>query len=222
MEKMTRSRRKSNNVDTDFMEPERVKVPQPQRISASRLGMVATAHFEATRAGVSILEAGGNAMDAAVGAAFALGVCEPQASGLGGQTMMLLHVAETGQTLALDGSSRAPNRAVMESLLEKSTRLLGYGATTVPSTPATLAYVLDRYGTLSLKHALKPAIDLAENGFQITQLQRKLQKRELANFKKGNAASLFLRGGDKPYTVGRLFKQPVLAKTLERLAEGRD
>jgi gamma-glutamyltranspeptidase/glutathione hydrolase len=66
---------------------------------------------------------------------------------------------------------------------------------------------------------LKPAIDLAENGFQITELQRRLQKRELANFKKGNAAPLFLRGGDKPYTVGRLFKQPVLAKTLERLAE---
>ena len=216
---MTDSGRKSKTIDTDFMEPARVKIPQPQRIAASRHGMVATAHFAATKAGIEMLEAGGNAMDAAVGAAFALGVCEPQASGLGGQTMMLLHTAETGQTVAMDGSSRAPNRAVMEAISKKSSRLLGYQATTVPSTPATLGYVLDRYGTLSLEQVLKPAINLAENGVQITELQRKLQKRELRNLQKGNASGLFLRGGDKPYSVGRVFKQPVLAKTLNRLAE---
>jgi len=216
---MTNSERKSKAVDTDFMEPARVKIPQPQRIAASRSGMIATAHFAATKSGVEILEAGGNAMDAAVAAAFALGVCEPQASGLGGQTMMLLHVAKTGQTVAIDGSSRVPNRAVMESLSKKSSRLLGYQATTIPSTPATLSYVLDRYGSLSLEKALKPATSLAENGVQVTELQRKLQKRELRNFKKGNAGDFFLRGGDKPYTVGGIFKQPVLAKTLARLAQ---
>ena len=215
---MTETRRKSKTVDTDFMEPARVKVPQPQRIAASRHGMVATAHFAATKAGVKMLEIGGNAMDAAVAAAFALGVCEPQASGLGGQTMMLLHMAEAGQTVSIDGSSRAPNRAVIEAS-NKSSRLLGYCATTVPSTPATLGYGLDRYGTLNLEQILKPAMDLAENGVQITELQRRLQKRELRNFKKGNAGSFFLRGGDKPYTVGRMFKQPVLAKTLARLAQ---
>ena len=218
MEKMTELQKKSKTADTDFMEPARVKVPQPQRISANRNGMVATAHFGATRAGVTILEAGGNAMDAAVAAAFALGVCEPQASGLGGQTMMVHHVAETGQTVAIDGSSRAPNRAVIEAS-DKSSRLLGYGATTVPSTPATLGYVLGRYGTLSLEQVLKPAIDLAEKGVQVTELQRRLQQRELRNFKKGNAGGFFLRGGDKPYTVGSVFKQPVLAKTYIRLAE---
>lgn len=215
---MTDSRRKSTTFDTDFLEPARVKVPQPQRIAASRHGMVATAHFAATNAGAAMLNAGGNAVDAAVAGAFALGVCEPQASGLGGQTMMLLHMAETGQTVAVDGSSRAPNRAVMEALADKPSRLLGYRATTVPSTPATLGYVLDRYGTLSLEQTLKPAMDLAENGVQITELQRRLQKRELKNFKKGNAGFFFLREGDKPYTVGRIFKQPVLAKTLKRLA----
>jgi len=216
---MTDSGSKSRTIDTDFMEPARVKVPQPQRIAASRHGMVATAHFAATKAGIEILEAGGNAMDAAVAAAFALGVCEPQASGLGGQTMLVLHAAETGQTVAVDGSSRVPNRAVMEAISNKSSRLLGYQATTVPSTPATLGYVLDRYGTLSLEQILKPAVDLAENGVQITELQQKLQKRELRNFQKGNAAGFFLRGGEKPYSVGRVFKQPVLAKTLNRLAE---
>ncbi|MDX1778856.1 MAG: gamma-glutamyltransferase, partial [Thermodesulfobacteriota bacterium] len=70
--------------------------------------MVATAHFRATEVGVSILKQGGNAVDAAVASAFALGVCEPQASGLGGQTMMLLHSANADKTIAVDGSSRAP------------------------------------------------------------------------------------------------------------------
>ena len=72
-------------VDTEYIEPTRVKIPQPQRISVSSQGMVSTSHYLATKAGASMLTAGGNAVDAAVAAAFALGVCEPHASGLGGQ-----------------------------------------------------------------------------------------------------------------------------------------
>ena len=101
---------KKIDVDTEFFEPAEVRISEPQRIATSTRGMVSTAHFRATDIGVTILEQGGNAIDAAVAAAFALGVCEPQASGLGGQTMMLIHNAETGKTIALDGSSRAPNR----------------------------------------------------------------------------------------------------------------
>ena len=106
--------KKRTTLDTDFIEPEAVVIPEPQRIAASSEGMVATAHYRATEVGALILKQGGNAIDAAVAAAFALGVCEPQASGLGGQTMMLMHIEEEGKTIALDGSSRAPNRAVKE------------------------------------------------------------------------------------------------------------
>jgi len=91
-------------------------LPEPQRISASSRGMVSTQHWEATAAGVAQLAAGGNAIDAAVAAAFALGVCEPAASGLGGQTMMLVRMAGSSRTVALDGSSRAPNRASLDAL----------------------------------------------------------------------------------------------------------
>jgi len=130
-------------------------------------------------------------MDAAVAAAFALGVCEPQASGLGGQTMMLVYTAKTGSTVALDGSSRAPNRAVMEAVPEKRFRLHGYKASTVPSTPATLGYALERFGTFNLPVILEPVIELAENGYQITELQRRLQGRELKNFRKGMLGPFF-------------------------------
>jgi gamma-glutamyltranspeptidase/glutathione hydrolase len=214
---MTKSIRKE--VDTDLIEPTKVKIPQPQRISVSKFGMVSTAHYLATKIGAQILEVGGNAMDAAVASAFALGVCEPQASGLGGQTMALLFLADEEKVIALDGSSRAPNRALNENFKDKAFRRFGHAAATVPSTPATLAYILERYGTLNLAGVLEHSIALAENGYPITQLQHRLQVRELKNLKKGNAGQIFLRDGDKSFSVGHVFTQPILAKTLGRLAK---
>jgi gamma-glutamyltranspeptidase/glutathione hydrolase len=214
---MTKLNRK--DIDTDFIEPTKVKIPQPQRISVSKFGMVSTAHYLATKVGAKVLEEGGNAIDAAVASAFALGVCEPQASGLGGQTMMLLFLADEEKVIALDGSSRAPNRALNENFNDKPMRRYGYSASTVPSTPATLAYSQERYGTWKLADVLAHSIALAENGYPITELQHRLQTRELKNFKKGNAGQVFLRDGDKPYSIGQVFTQPALAKTLTRLAK---
>lgn len=211
--------KKKTDMDTEFFEPAEIRLPEPQRIAASRHGMVSTAHFRATEVGVSILEEGGNAIDAAVAAAFALGICEPQASGLGGQTMMLLHSVKTDRTIALDGSSRAPNRAVIDFFAEKSSRIGGYSAATVPSTPATLAYVLERYGTFKLAQALEPAIYLAREGYEISALQNRLQRRELKSLKKRGAGSHFLRNGERPFPVGTIFKQPALAETLQLLAQ---
>lgn len=213
------TKRIREEIDTEALEPARVKIPQPQRVSVSRAGMISTAHFSATRIGRDVLESGGNAVDAAVAAAFALGVCEPQASGLGGQTMLLIHLEGENRTLAIDGSSRAPNRALAESLKSRSDRVHGYQATTVPSTPAVLDYVLKRFGSCSLSEMIAPAADLAESGYPITALQHRLQTRERKNFALGNAGNVFLRAPGKPYSVGHIFKQPDLAATLRRLAE---
>lgn len=191
---------------------------EPQRIAASPRGVTATQHFEATRAGTEILAAGGNAIDAAVAAAFALGVVEPAGSGLGGQTMALVHIAEARKTIALDGSSRAPSRVTPEVLTKKKSRLRGHLATTVPSTPAALAYLSKTWGTLPLSRCLEPAIRLAEDGYRVTALQHRLQVREEKNWKDGNAREFFLKDG-RPYEVGEIFRQPVLAKTLRRIAE---
>ena len=211
--------KKKKDFDTEFIEPVAAHVPEPQRIAASHYGMISTAHFRATEIGVQMLDQGGNAIDAAVAAGFALGVCEPQSSGLGGQSMMIMHTGENGETIALDGSSRAPNRAVTELFSEKSTRISGYTAATVPSTPATLAYALEKYGTLSLSQILTPVISLARKGYEITTLQHEIQRRELKALKRRNAGTFFLREGERPYPVGSIFKQPLLADTLQQLAD---
>ena len=211
--------KRKNSIDTTFIDPEKVIIPQPQRVAASKSGMVSSAHYRATEAGAQILAEGGNAIDAAVATAFALGVCEPHASGLGGQTMMMIHLSDPGRTFALDGSSHAPNRAVKEIFDGKPSRFSGHAATTVPGTPAALGYVLKTYGTLPLKNVLEPSIQLEREGYQITALQQRLQRREIKSLKKGNAGSFFLNGGEKACKAGTIFKQPLLAETLQRMAD---
>jgi gamma-glutamyltranspeptidase/glutathione hydrolase len=205
-------------IDTDLLELGQRNLVRPQKVAVSKGGMVSTAHFVATAAGAEMLAAGGNAMDAAVSAAFTLGVCEPAASGLGGQTMMLVHLAEPRRTFALDGSSRAPNRAAPDSLT-KADRRRGYRATTVPSTPAVLEYALKHYGKLSLAQVLEPARRAAADGYEVSWLQYLLTRRELKHLKASSGAQFFLRDGTRAYTAGSVFRQPVLAETLQRLAE---
>jgi gamma-glutamyltranspeptidase/glutathione hydrolase len=132
--------------------------------------------------------------------------------------MMLAYLAGTGRTFALDGSSRAPNRANPEVILSAADRRRGYRSCTVPSTPATLDYARRQYGKLRLGQVLQPAIRLAEEGFDVSLLQYALTRRERKLLRAGTAAPFFLREGTRPYPTGSLFRQPVLAETLKRLA----
>jgi len=204
--------------DADTVDPGLVALPTPQRLAASGTGMVASAHWLATEAGVEMLEDGGNAFDAAVATAFALGVCEPAASGLGGQSMLLVYRADDRRVIALDGSSRAPHR-VPPGEVPHEELFRGYRATTVPSTPAVLGYVLQQYGTFPLRRILEPAIRLARAGFPVSQLQHNLMRREFQHLLAGTAARFFLRDGERVHEVGEPLVQPVLARTLVRLAE---
>jgi gamma-glutamyltranspeptidase/glutathione hydrolase len=181
-------------------------------------GMVATAAPEATEAGVEMLRKGGNAVDAAVAAAVALGVCESQASGLGGQTMMLIYTGE--KVIAVDGSSRSPSLAHVNAIYKRD-RSKGYRATTVPSTPAVLWYVHNRYGTLPWQQVLEPAVQLAQEGCKITPLQQHLQQRELESFhdvESKSGVKYFLKDG-QPYEAGDIFKQPDLAELLKKISQ---
>jgi len=204
-------------IDTELLEPREQPRRHPQRLAASAGGMVAAQHHRATEAGAEILTVGGNAFDAAVAAAFALGVCEPQASGLGGQTMALFHDAGSGRTVALDGSSRAPHRATAETLTREARRR-GHRATTVPSTPAVLRYLLERYGRLKLREVLAPAIRLAEEGFEVSPLLHALMRREASKLREDSGGVFFLRDARRVFPVGSVLRQPVLADTLRALA----
>lgn len=195
--------------------PRALKLPAPQRLAWSRKGMVSSAHYRATEAGARILASGGNAVDAAVATALALCVCEPWASGLGGQTMAILRAG--GRTVALDGSSHAPNRATPAGLA-KGERLRGHRASTVPTTPATLGWLARRHARLPWAELVAPAIELARDGFQITELLHRLLTRDRDEIRAGSAAPVLLTDGSRVPRVGSTWKQPALARTLERLA----
>lgn len=188
------------------------------KYAAGRGGMVSSAFPEASRAGAEILREGGNAVDAACATAFALCVCEPQASGIGGQSLAIMHLND--KTIAIDGSSVAPSLAHI-SRFESGQRASGYRATTVPSTPAVLAYMNFRHGKLPLRRVLEPAIRIAREGYRITELQSFLQRRDKHLFERvssGSGMRAFYKEGGEPYAPGDLFRQPELAAVLEAIA----
>jgi gamma-glutamyltranspeptidase/glutathione hydrolase len=186
--------------------------------SRSGEGMVATAHYLATAAGVEALRLGGNAVDAAVTASLALGVCEPAGSGLGGMAMMMVHLADQGRTFLIPGPCRAPRGATPDTV-GQSGRYRGYRSVAVPANPSVLGHALDQYGTLRRGDVFGPAIRLAEEGFPITRLQHTLIGKYRKALSEGSAARLFLKPGGDPIPAGHVLRRPVLARTLRRLEE---
>lgn len=180
-------------------------------------GMVVTAHYLATAAGVEILERGGNAIDAAIAVSLALGVCEPAGSGLGGMTMMIIHEASSGRTFVVQGPCRAPRSATPDKV-SQSSRYHGFAAVAVPASAAVLGHVLKQYGTMSLDELIAPAILLAEEGVPVTRLQNRLTHRHLKALQKRSAAQFILDEAGRPRSTGTPLRQPVLGRTLRRLA----
>ena len=196
----------------------------PAELQASEVrsayGMVVSGIPEASRAGATILEQGGNAVDAAVAMAFAIGVVDPLNAGLGGQCYLLVHLHD-GRDIAIDGSAPVPLRVVPKELkvLKESGVLYGYEFATTPATPAALAYTLKRFGTMSLAQVLVPAIELAEYGHQIKPTVLCVVDEFLARLREnGFLASVFLRDGSDPWPPGHVYCQPALAETFRRLA----
>jgi len=141
-------------------------------LARSDFGMVATGSPEATDAGVKILEMGGNAIDAAVAAALMLGVSDPDASGLGGMTYMVVRLAD-GRTVAIDGTAptpRAVDPARLQELKEDGA-LAGHEMAAVPTTLAVLDYARVRYGTMGMAELIQPSIEVAQSGFRVSPLQ---------------------------------------------------
>ena len=188
-------------------------------------GMVASQEATATRIGVDILKRGGNAIDAGVAVGFALAVTLPRAGALGGGGFMMVHHAETGETVAIDYREMAPAAAHRDMYLdaagEVDTQLARYThhAAGVPGAVAGLAHVLDRYGTLPLAEVLAPAIRLAERGILVTQdLSGSLESRRERLQRWPATAAIFYHEDGRPYRPGERLIQVDLAWSLRQIA----
>ena len=181
-------------------------------------GIVSSAHYLATKAGIDMLSMGGNAVDAAVAVSLALGVVEPAGSGLGGNTMAMIHLGKTGRTFVLEGPCRAPVRATPE-LVAKHPRKSGYKAVAVPTNPAVLGYLSQHYGTMPLTDIFATAIRLAEEGYPVSSLHHNLALEYCKSLRKKNGALFMLDSDKNPPPPGYWFRQPVLARTLKILSK---
>ncbi len=190
---------------------------------------IATAHPTATAAGREVLEAGGNAFDAAVAITAALAVVEPYSSGLGGGGFYLLHEVASGRDVMLDARERAPGQASREMYLDDQGNpqpdlsIDGALAAGIPGIPAALDHLAADYGVLPLSSSLDPAIRAARSGFEVTEMYRRLAGfREEVLASDPGSRTIFLDDGELP-ALGHVIRQPDLAETLERIAlEGRD
>lgn len=187
---------------------------------------IASAHPLATAAGLEMLEAGGNAFDAAVAVAAALAVVEPYGSGLGGGGFFLLHDAASGRETFVDARETAPLSAVAEMYqnakgeVVRDWALNGPLAAAIPGTPAALVHLNARHGRLPLATTLAPAIRLARDGFPVDERYRQMTRQRIDSLRRFAVSSrIFLFNGDVP-ALGTLVRQPELAATLEVLVQG--
>ncbi|MGW1172637.1 gamma-glutamyltransferase [Kitasatospora sp. NPDC002543] len=188
-------------------------------------GAVATVDADATAAGIEVLRKGGNAVDAAVAAAAALGVTEPYSSGIGGGGYFVYYDHATGRVHTIDGRETAGRTADTGLFLEDGKPLAFADAVTsglsvgVPGTPATWDAALRRWGTRSLAQNLEPAERIADGGFVVDDTFRNQTADNYARFKDFPAtAKLYLPNG-KPPETGSVLRNPDLAATYRLLAK---
>lgn len=192
---------------------------------AFRQGVVAVSQPLAAEAGAKILEGKGNAIDAVAAIQFALEVTEPQFSGIGGGGFMMIHLAKTGETFALDCREKAPAAATPDMFMKNATTPMAFSdASTsgisvgVPGTLGCVATALEHWGTISLSDALQPGIKLAAEGFHVN----KFLAADSASFRTAlqpETKAVFRRPDGSPLQEGDLLVQPVLAKTFQLIAK---
>jgi gamma-glutamyltranspeptidase/glutathione hydrolase len=195
------------------------------RPAHAQKAMVASIHSLATDAGVEMMHQGGNAIDAAVATGFALAVVHPQAGNIGGGGFMLIRMAD-GKLHFLDYREKAPAAATVDMYWDKQGNVVpglstvGYKAIGVPGSVAGMVLAEKKWGKLGLAKVMVPAIRLARDGFLLDwEYARDFQSKHLSEFPESKR--MFQRDGSY-YQAGEVFKQPELARTLERIAANPD
>ena len=211
-------------LTTGVAAPAIAATPTPKSPVASGFGgAVASIDADATAIGTKVLRDGGNAVDAAVAVAAALGVTDPFSAGVGGGGFFVFYDASTGRVHTLDGRETAPKAADENLFVENGKPLPFNDAVTsglsigVPGTPATWTEALRKWGTRSLAKTLKPAENLARTGFVVDQTFQTQIANNAARFAAfPSTRSLYLPGGGPP-APGTVFKNPDLADTYAEL-----
>jgi len=186
-------------------------------------GMVVSAHRLASQAGVDVLKSGGNAIDAAVATGLALAVTHPAAGNIGGGGFMVIALRD-GRVTTVDFRETAPAAARVGMYLGPDGHLLknanheGFRAVGIPGTVAGFDFALKKYGTRSWRDLTPPAISLARNGFPLsTTMAGDFAQLRADWLRNPAAAAVFLQRDGSPYRTGQIWKQPDLARTLERI-----
>jgi len=210
--------------DATLVAPERPSGWIDKAPVTARRFLVATANPLATRAGVEILKAGGNAIDAAIAAQLVLGLVEPQSSGLGGGAFLLYHDAKSHELIAYDARETAPLAAQPDRFLDAHGKPLRFGdavvggrSVGVPGTVALLDLVDRRHGRLPWPRLFDRAIELAEGGFSISpRLHSEIAAH--TRWPQARARDYFLTPGGAAKPVGTVLRNAAYAKTLRALA----
>ncbi len=203
-----------------------LRPPARQAVAVGYGGAVSSVNPYASQAGIDVLRHGGNAVDAAVATAAALGVVEPYSAGVGGGGYLVYYNARTHQVGTIDGRETAPARMGQNAFIDPSTgKPIAFNdavdsglSVGIPGTPATWQEALSRWGTIPLARALRPATKIAEDGFVVNSQFRAQTAMNEARFRDITpTAQLFLPGGQLP-VVGSRFRNPDLANTYRLLA----
>lgn len=185
-------------------------------------GMVVSVDANATRAGVSVLEAGGNAVDAAVAVGYALAVTHPSAGNIGGGGFMIVKL-KTGESYAIDFREAAPASATTEKVLaEIKAGAFGYASVAVPGTVSGLNLAREKFGKKTLAEDLAPAIRLARDGHKISARTGVSLKAQWGELKRDPGASVIWGKKGGPLEGGDRVVQKDLAKTLQLIADKGD
>lgn len=182
--------------------------------------MVATAHYSTAMAGQRMLAQGGNAIDAAVAAAFASTVAEPSRSGIGGDLFILIYLAKTGQVICINGGGWAPRRATPELFQAQGLSRDGALSAVTPGAPAALLLAARKYGKLERARLLDPAIELAARGSPVSENLESVFRRNAPRLQPfPSTAAAWFPAGQLP-RMGDATPRPELAATLRRIAAG--
>ncbi len=188
-------------------------------VVAADHGMVASGHPLASEAGLRMLKSGGNAIDAAIAAWAVQGLVEPMMTGIGGDMLILVYLAKTGEVKFINGTGPAPLAATLERYrAEGGIPAEGPLSVSVPGATSAAQLTIDAFGSKNLAEVLAPAIEIAGGGFPVTEhLAASLASSATKLSKYPTTTKIWFRGGE-PLRMGDRVVQPELAATLSRIA----